>query len=366
MKLSAEALKRALLTGYLLFTSLSRRGLSRPVALSLRTSGRHLSYLLTAILSYYDEVHLVRGSSYAALSVLVRLRKTVRFKVRFVHSPSSAVDMFCDYDAETDNRKARTIRMDFDYYGAQRNGEPAEYMPLYMHPTKYWSGAYRTMAEYRSRHRDIRLFFSGTVGPVYDRGRVFGVMTRDEIINRVQNGFASHLSFIEDRTDLSSFEGGGAHEVVFNLTRDQHNTQAKFRLSEGEFLDFLARSDFVLCPPGLVPPTHIMIEAMAMGTIPVFNSPHLFQPRLRDGYDCLSFSTPDELDAVVRRVLEMDAQEIQKMHERVREFFDRNLDPATWFRGLLSRCGEGLTTVYVEEEHKLVELLEPVSEGKTT
>lgn len=71
----------------------------------------------------------------------------------------------------------------------------------------------------------------------------------------------------------------------------------------------LASADFFLCQPGeIMPQCHNIVEAMAVGTIPLTNYPDWLSPPLVDGREALVFDTFASLDAAVTRAMAIGAR----------------------------------------------------------
>jgi len=106
-------------------------------------------------------------------------------------------------------------------------------------------------------------------------------------------------------------------------------------LSRERYLRMLARSEFALCPPGVfMPHSHNLVEAMAVGTIPLVNYPDFCHPELTAGTNCLAFAAPDELKGAVRRALAAPDVAIQPMRRAVIRYYDEELSPSGTARRL--------------------------------
>jgi hypothetical protein len=70
-----------------------------------------------------------------------------------------------------------------------------------------------------------------------------------------------------------------------------------------------------------------LIEAMAVGTIPITNYGHWLTPPLIDGENCLAFDTLQDLDTVLGKAHSLSEAEVVEMRVRVLEYYDKHLSP---------------------------------------
>ena len=92
------------------------------------------------------------------------------------------------------------------------------------------------------------------------------------------------------------------------------------------WLMHLAKTDFFLAPPGIVMPMcHNIIEAMAVGAIPVTNYPEWFSPKLEHLKNCIQFSNKQDLVDKVKFILDMDNQGIKLLRENVIDYYEAYL-----------------------------------------
>ena len=77
-----------------------------------------------------------------------------------------------------------------------------------------------------------------------------------------------------------------------------------------DWLPDLSKTDFFICPPGFcMPMCHNVIEAMAVGAIPVINYPEWFNPTLRHMENCIVFDDRNDLVMKIEEILDMGQQE---------------------------------------------------------
>jgi hypothetical protein len=122
------------------------------------------------------------------------------------------------------------------------------------------------------------------------------------------------------------------------------------RIEFADWLGTLAQADFFLSPPGIVMPMcHNIVEAMAVGTIPITNYPEWMDPHLEPMKNCLAFDDGDDLIATLRRALAMSPEEIARMKANVIEYYERYLRPQTFVERVLASPDQDLPIlVYTE------------------
>lgn len=216
-------------------------------------------------------------------------------------------------------RAERRIALEKRYYSAPR--EPGLFVLPYFASPQFYEDDFAPLARElatRPRRRSMTLFFSGTVDDEhYAAAARFSILTRPPIIDRLQRGL--------EKPDAA----GLRDRVEINLQHDVSQTEIKHRFTLPEYLARLADADFTLCPPGCgMPHSHNIVEAMAVGTIPITNYAGHMVPPLTHGVDCLAFDTLDELDVIISSLMTIDQASIERMRRAVIDYYDRHLDPA--------------------------------------
>lgn len=240
--------------------------------------------------------------------------------------PASSTEAIYLYDHPVDalvrRPWAKRIQVRFDLFSPFWRNDPI-IMPFPMHPMQ--SGIGRdTLLAFRTQTRKMRVFFSGDtehyrrVWVRYPKVK----LPRETIIQAVQKGMGAERVVVENANDLKQLLSGPY------LNRIVLTASSQVRIDFADWLPTLSRADFFLSPPGIVMPMcHNIIEAMAVGTIPITNYPEWLDPPLRPGLDCLAFDDLDDLYAVLRRALSMAAEEIAAMRARVIDYYEQYLRP---------------------------------------
>lgn len=243
----------------------------------------------------------------------------------------------------------RRIRLDDDYYADVADG--ALTMPYFCHPDFYRLRLHEAVPRLRAGERSVRVFFAGTADDAkYDRQFAFPIATRSAILRAVTAELADELTTVRTRAELAAPRGGAAQRLLFAISDDTDDTTDRHLMTPAEYIGLMARSDFFLAPPGWVMPhCHNIVEAMAVGTIPITNYGGYMTPPLEDGVTCLAFDTPEGAVAAIRRALSMPAAEIAAMRAAVVRYHDEELSSRA-FRRRLDANPAAVVTVRVNSE----------------
>jgi hypothetical protein len=258
----------------------------------------------------------------------------------------SKVFLCLDHEGIPQNGWRKVIRVDYDIQkGLSLPG--AIVAPYWMHPNVYRSSLVDTIHYWRLGPRPVRLFFAGNLsrdrysstGPLLN-----GKLNRLEILEYILKEFASDTTLVQDPGSLKEILGGGSQEkiVIFDGT--------KARLGREEWFPALGRCEYFLAMPGVrMPMSHNLIEAMALGSIPVLNYPDWLSPCLVHGENCLAFSERESVGQAVEAVLKATHEDTRRLRGAVLDYFDTYMPPSA-FIGPAIECPERLVTVYVNAE----------------
>ena len=231
----------------------------------------------------------------------------------------------------------KEIHVRFDIYSTYLFSSFREaqtvFFPYPMHPLNYETGLPLRLEEARRTEKKVRIFFSGdTEG--YKRNRIHypaDKLTRTEIIEVIHDEMDSRVDSVEDAAILEDLLEGNYRQrfILVDNTKTRIDAQA--------WLETLSKADFFLCPPGYVMPMcHNVIEAMAVGTIPIINYPEWLNPDLEDTVNCMAFDDRESLISTITQVLNMNQETINNMKNRVIDYYDSNLDPKRFIQKIES------------------------------
>lgn len=199
-------------------------------------------------------------------------------------------------------------------------------MPFPMHPLQADVDAGRLEAG-RAADRKMRIFFSGDTHQ-YRRTWVRypePKLPRLPIVNAVMEDMGPDLRVIGDAAELDALRSGPY------LNACVVTASSEVRIEPRDWLDTLALADFFLSPPGIVMPMcHNIIEAMAVGTIPITNYPEWLDPHLAHMENCIVFSDRNDLIAKLKQVLAMDPADVARLRANVIDYYHRHMRPDTF------------------------------------
>ncbi|MEQ8808010.1 MAG: hypothetical protein RIE59_02990 [Imperialibacter sp.] len=217
--------------------------------------------------------------------------------------------------------------------------------PYMMHPQIYANKLDLVLIGLRQNEKVGRIIFAGNVNKKqYSSGRVdsyFGKVPRYEL-----------LSFLESTLTLQELRIINKNEEV--LPSDGFSNRLTVAKSEVVFIPFvewlpvLSRFEFFLaCPGAHMPMCHNVIEAMAVGVIPILEYPEYFHPSLTPGVNCITFEGTENVHTKIREVLNFPESKIAELRKGVIEYYDRYLAPKQWVLEMKSSAAEpGLNLLF--------------------
>jgi hypothetical protein len=221
-----------------------------------------------------------------------------------------------------DRRWRKRIRVRFDMFSPYPLRMPV-IAPYAMHPLQAALATTEHLDRLRRRERVLRILFAGdSKGYVRNRIRYpHPKLPRHEVLQALRRDLTSELIEVTTAGDLRRLSASG-YVNAFVLSDSGSGIAAE------DWLPTLADADFFLCPPGMVMPMcHNVIEAMAVGTIPLISYPEWMRPRLRHLHNCIEFSDRDDLLRKVRLVLSLPPREIAELRRNVIEYYEDHLRP---------------------------------------
>ena len=245
--------------------------------------------------------------------------------------PASSEGWFYLYDREEraigKRPWVKKVQVRFDMFAPFWFSNPL-IMPFPMHPLQANIRSEQLEAG-RSASRKMRVFFSGDTHQ-YRRTWVHYPSTklpRLPIVNAVMEDMGDALRVIGGPQALDELRNGPyARQCVVTAS-------SEVRIEPQDWLSTLAMADFFLSPPGIVMPMcHNIIEAMAVGTIPITNYPEWLDPHLKHMENCIVFDDRGDLIAKMKRVLEMTPEEIARLRSNVIDYYDTYMRPETFIR----------------------------------
>lgn len=108
------------------------------------------------------------------------------------------------------------------------------------------------------------------------------------------------------------------------------------RVETINWLGTIATGHFFLACPGVrYPMSHNLIEAMAVGSIPITQYPEMFFPALEHGKNCLVFNNEAELLEMIHFAVSMSETRRAELRKAAQDYYDTYLSPVSCITQLL-------------------------------
>lgn len=207
-------------------------------------------------------------------------------------------------------------------------------MPFPMFPPIYAAQQDLQLEIYRQQQRQWSIFFGGDA----ERGKynkksirkIYAKLSRAQLLDCLSSQLAQeHYLELHSNQELHTAEQTGRTGLVVMNTR-------KCKVDSNDWLGTIARAHFFLACPGVrYPMSHNLIEAMAVGCIPITQYPEMFFPPLEDGKNCLTFNNEAELLAVTNKAINMSDADIAAMKQAAILYYENYLAPTASIQRLL-------------------------------
>ena len=223
------------------------------------------------------------------------------------------------------------------YYGYKvlERGSYDYIAPYPMHPNQYKYTLDPIFSdELKKSKRTIKISFSGKAGQrMYADIRVktfFDVMSRIEVLELIVKefpGVTRHFKTTSDKVMIDQILNSdiATNEIIVS----------EVKTNEKDWLRFLWKSHFFVCPPGArMPWSHNCVEAMSAGAIPILQYGSLFHPSLEHRKNCLCYTNCDELKTAINTALAMEPAEIEMMRKNVFDYYNAYLSASAITAGI--------------------------------
>ena len=240
---------------------------------------------------------------------------------------SKDVSLLVTDQPEVAGKTHKVIEISYDLAGAAGRKLSADeiYHPILFHPDQISEEAYARADALSGKHkRPLSLLFAGNCDPAtYDTpemGKAFGLLNRHELHQLARRlppdlaVFPKTPEELETLVSQAAKRGKPLKKLVWVDTQD-------FRIPAAQWLDLVARVNFFLCTPGVrYPWCQNLNEAMACGTVPILQYPHLYNPALTDGSDSLAFTGAADFEAAVRKALALSENKVKPLSKAAHKY----------------------------------------------
>lgn len=254
---------------------------------------------------------------------------------------ADANDLPADYLLVTDkwysslsDKAHNTITV--NYQAGYQTSDVCFPMPFPMFSPIYAEQQDLQLETYRRQPRQWQIFFGGDA----ERGKynkktireIYAKLSRAQLINFLSNQLNNehYVELADNDALLMAIQTRQTGVVIMNTRQ--------CKVMPIHWLGTLARAHFFLACPGVrYPMSHNLIEALAVGSIPITQYPEMFFPPLENGKNCLVFNNENELLDVTHKAISMSATEIAAMSQAATDYYDSYLAPKVCIQQLLQR-----------------------------
>lgn len=135
------------------------------------------------------------------------------------------------------------------------------------------------------------------------------------------------------------------------------DTTKDFKIKMSKLKDVLKEFDFFMALPGVViPQSHNLIEAMAVGCIPIIHKTYanLFFPVLEHYQTAFVYENKQELDNILKEVFVLNEDEVILLRENVSNYYKKHLSPKAVVDTILNK---NYSKIIIQAEHVSLNLL---------
>lgn len=226
----------------------------------------------------------------------------------------------------------RRVLVDYRYdYPHDREGFP---FPFLMFPGVYASQADQQVSILRAHTRRWQVFFGGSF-----RAERYSMSAISSVYGKLPR--ATALAALKQQMPRQWIEPADQSDWDHAAVREQSGililNTLHVRADSAQWLELMATARFFLALPGVsYPMSHNLVEALAVGTIPITEYPELFFPALENGVNCLTYRGEQGFVDAVNRALQMPESEREKLAQGAIAYYENYLSPEAAVRRLLA------------------------------
>jgi hypothetical protein len=313
--------------------------------------GRLLYSILNIFATNGYQVKLFNNIDFDKLDKYGRLVATMNQLTLVDTIPDNASQVIYLYDKEDKSSSRldwkKRIQIKFDIFSSYLITDPV-IMPYPVHPLLSGADLPQRLEKLRKAVKTVRIFFSGdTKG--YTKNRIHYPNTklpRLAVIETILEQLGDKTIHMKDEAALHGLLKGD-----FNNSCVIVDT-AKLWIDPEDWLTHLSKTDFFICPPGYcMPMCHNVIEAMAVGSIPIINYPEWFNPTLRHMENCIVFGDKGDLIRKLQEVLEMGQEQVLEIRKKVIEYYQNHLSPDKFISEIELRKDKKITVLMITDRN---------------
>ena len=204
----------------------------------------------------------------------------------------------------------------------------------------------------RCNPKTMRLLFAGSwIGyRNHEVGTLLGKMEREEIVRTFKEYPGTRT--LRTAQEVEAVLSGEALSPCGYYFID---TQW-YRVPQAEWFRVLSHAHVFLCPPGIHHPmSHNIVEAMAVGTIPLTNYPEWFHPPLAHGVNCFTFEDEQSLLSLLQELRTRSDDELSRIRGNTLAYYDEYLAPRQREEDIRRRLLDGKPSSHLAMSTEIVE-----------
>jgi hypothetical protein len=272
-------------------------------------------------------------------------------KLVFYHKRRSH-DILVTDQQQKQHAYRKRVYLDYDYFSPKPLSQALFQCSFSMHPLIYYNGSFGQLEHLRLQTRKIKVVFSGNY---QEESYQAGSMYIEDLFQKSPRPATIQLLLHELKASEKivlipeEYKNISTKDFQNKLTFIDTSVQ---RIDNKKWLEFIADADFFLAPCGVYMPfSHNIIEAMAVGTIPITEYPEMFRPGLQDGHTCLAYSGKQDAVRAVRQALALSDDQVKQMRHQVIDYYLQYLAPESFGKRLEDKEENDLTMPYNVELH---------------
>ncbi len=239
----------------------------------------------------------------------------------------------------------KRLRIKFDLFSPYRFSKPV-LLPYNVHPMHARKVEGESLSMLRDTDRKVRILFAGDLEGYKRRWISYPKqkLSRVDVISTIKERLGGQLRVAKTPEELNEIRRSEYTRQFVIVDNDGA------RVPWDQWVDVIAQADFFLCPPGIVMPMcHNIIEAMAIGTIPITNYPEWLSPKLEHMKNCIVFDGQDDLIEKINLALAMNDDQKNEIRENAMQYYERHLKPQTLVRKVENRKESTLNVLMYSE-----------------
>lgn len=289
------------------------------------------------------------------------LKNVFYCNINELHDLNSILYYLYDHNyPKANNNILKSFKLNFDYFNFTNNlSKNKIVVPYPLHPSNYFiTKSINYLNYYRKQFRKYKIFFSGNIYKFsYDSIQLkeaFGINSRFETIEYLKcKLIENQLIIVDNDVSWNNIQENGFNGLVlidwYWNPKETYNMGVKIDASK--WLETLSYSSFFLACPGVVMPhSHNLFEAMAVGTIPIIQFGEIFYPPLEDNVNAIFFKDLEDLILKINYIINLNENEISKLSENVIKYYETQVSPKS-FGNKLDILEYGKYEMYINVEY---------------